>query len=235
MIIAVLFIYILISLFIVIGIYKYFHTKKSIAITIIIMLLIPTWDIVLGYPIYKFLCWKNAGVHIYKTVDNVEGFYVGKRSKRYEPYEPYKGYKFVDYKEKENGKYYRSYWVDNNTSKDCIPYGIYKFSDYAKAFRHGKCIVKKEIPEKEVSQWEYNLRNTKSDLFIPVVNIYKITAPIIDRKNHKNIAKSVSYLLDNNWFLGFAQSMISSKGKWASCGGIKGMLKETLKPKKGEK
>jgi hypothetical protein len=45
------------------------------------MLLIPTWDIVLGYPIYKFLCWKDAGVHVYKTVGNVEGFYVGEEIK----------------------------------------------------------------------------------------------------------------------------------------------------------
>ncbi|MBA1432634.1 MAG: hypothetical protein FAF04_03335 [Epsilonproteobacteria bacterium] len=71
---------------------------------------------------------------------------------QYQPYQPYKDYKYVDYKEKESGKYYRSYWIDNNSSEDCVPYGIYKYGHYADAFRHGKCIVKKEIPEKEVSR-----------------------------------------------------------------------------------
>ena len=106
-------IYILISIFIIQMVYKKFNTKKSKYIATVIMILIPTWDVIIGYPIYKLLCWNSAGIHIYKTVDNVEGFYVGEKNIAYEPHEAYDGYKYIDYKEMHfstpTGKYYRSY------------------------------------------------------------------------------------------------------------------------------
>ena len=54
-------------------------------------------------------------------MENVEGFYVGEKSKDHSSPEPYKGYRYVDYKEKESGKYYRNSWLDNNTSELCVP------------------------------------------------------------------------------------------------------------------
>ena len=231
LIITTVFVYVLLAKWVVKIVYRNYSTKKAKNIALAIMILIPTWDIILGYPIYKYLCLTKAGVHIYKTVDNVEGFYIGEKSKDYEPYEPYKGYKYIDYKEEKSDKYYRSYWVDNNTSKDCVPYGIYKYGDYAKAFRHGKCIVKKEISEGEVSRWEYDMRKNKIKTIISIIGISEGIIAIRDRKTDKNISESISFYLDNNWFVGFIRNITSTKGIWSSCGVVKNMLRKTLKSK----
>ena len=227
--------YIFFVKFAVTKIYEYTQEKIVRNIALVIFIFIPTWDIILGYPIYKYLCWNNAGVHVYKATDNVGGFYIGKKSKQYEPYVPYNGYSFIDYKEKESDKYYRSYWVDNNISKDCVPYGIYKFGDYANAFYHGKCIVKKEIPKSEVSRWEY-ISISRKKLIIPIVNIYEYKTVVRDRNTNQIIAENLRYALDNNWFLGSIRNITSSKGMWSSCGNHKDLelLKKTLKTKKEE-
>jgi hypothetical protein len=141
----------------------------------------------------------------------LKGFMWGKRSKRYEPYEPYKGYRFVDYKEKENGKYYRSYWVDNNTSKDCVPIGEDSWSKdgklYSWWFHHGKCIVKKEIPKKEVSQWEYIEKSkTINKLFIIDLRLDSIVS-IKDRKNKNLLSEVVSVVWKGGWLYGFLSSI----------------------------
>ncbi|MDT8339100.1 MAG: hypothetical protein RQ763_07865, partial [Sulfurimonas sp.] len=87
--IAILFI----ALWLIPKVVQHKHIKRII---FIVWFLIPTWDVIIGYPIYKFLCATQAGVKIYKTVDNVEGFYVGEKRKEFEPYEPYEGYKYID-------------------------------------------------------------------------------------------------------------------------------------------
>ena len=233
--------YIFLVKFAVTKIYEYTGEKIVRNIALAIFLLIPTWDIIIGYPIYKVLCWTNAGVHIYKTVDDVEGFYVGKRDSKFEPHEPYEGYKYIDYKEmnhyKPTGKYYRSYWINSNTSKDCVKprYPDSPNRKYTKAFKSGKCIVKKEISVSELSQWEYDLSKNINKNVVPIVGISMYIVVIKDKINNKIIAKNISYRLSNNWFLGFLRNITISKGKWASCGGKKSMLNETLKIKKEER
>lgn len=77
-ILAVIFGYIFLSKFIVTKVYKAYGVKKA-NIALAIMILIPTWDVILGFPIYAYLCMTQSGTKIYKTVDNVEGFYIGDR------------------------------------------------------------------------------------------------------------------------------------------------------------
>ncbi len=152
-VIAVIFGYIFLSKFIVKRVHKSYGIKKA-NIALIIMILIPTWDVILGFLIYAYLCLFEAGPKIYKTVDNVEGFYVGEKDIAGQPYEPYYGYRYIDYQEVRNsqltGKYYRSYWADywkdRNASNLCV-YPSYPNSlshPYTKVFNNGKCIIVKE-------------------------------------------------------------------------------------------
>lgn len=161
--------YIVLANFIVKRVYEKTHSLKKKYIALAIMILIPTWDAILGLPIYMYLCKYHAGVKIYQTVDNVEGFYIGEQNKAKESITlPYKGYNFVDYKDKKDGKYYRNFWLDNNTSERCISYKGAWNPDYTKAFEQGRCIDKEEITESEVSQWEfygYSIVNSTMPIF----------------------------------------------------------------------
>lgn len=65
--------YIIIIPIVKIGIINKFVAKKrSQAIWLIIALLLPLADHIIGYGIYKILCFTKGGVHIYKTVTDVE-------------------------------------------------------------------------------------------------------------------------------------------------------------------
>ncbi len=212
-------------------------TKKRIAITIFI--LIPTWDVILGFPIYAYLCITKAGVYIYKTVDNVEGFYIGEQSNDVSVannlLDVYNKYHFIDYKYKNNGKYYRAYWVDNNISANCIDYGKYKYSVYAEAFRHGRCVVSDEIKENEVSRWEIGQQVNDETIIIPNY-ITRWTARIIDNNSHKPLAELVNYYYGEGW-VAIAFSSVAQYARWTHCSlqkSYNSMLLETLKPKKGE-
>lgn len=209
-------------------------TKKRIAIAIFI--LIPTWDLILGFPIYAYLCATQSGVKIYKSVDNVEGFYVGEQSISSQPVDPYNGYRFIDYKEKENGKYYRSYWLENNTSELCVPLGIYLYGNYATAFKQGKCIAKEEITEDDVSRWE---EGEDVNGYTTVVPFYidRWNARIMDKKTNKPLAELVSYSFRLGWLINSLPFSDTGNQSWTKCSlqqSYQDMLLETLKPKQGD-
>ena len=212
-------------------------TKKRIAIAIFI--LIPTWDIILGFPIYAYLCMTQSGVKIYKTVNNVEGFYVGEQDGT-SVIEPYEGYQFIEYKEKNSGKYYRSYWLDNNTSELCAPVGIYRYSPYAEAFAKGKCIAKKEIKVSEVSKWDASLENAQTtNLSIPWLSIGVIQyAHIKNSITNETLAEDYSVYFNGIWILGYITSISTGHPRLFYCGSrndIFTIYYLTLKPKNGEK
>lgn len=180
-------------------------TKKRIAIAIFI--LIPTWDVILGFPIYAYLCMTQSGTKIYKTVDNVEGFYVGKLDSNH-PYPPRQGYRYMDYKDEKSGKYYRNAWLNSNTSELCIPVGKYLYSDYAKAFKEGRCIAKEEIAESDVSQWNYQ-GGVETTVFIPFLGISKsVSQKIIDRKNGELLSEIIEYPWSQGWLIGLINKII---------------------------
>lgn len=212
-------------------------TKKRIAIAIFI--LIPTWDVILGFPIYAYLCMTQSGTKIYKTVDNVEGFYVGEQDNS-SLIEPYTGYLFIDYKEKNSGKYYRNYWLDNNTSELCIPVGIYRYSPYAEAVARGKCIAKKEIKESEVSRWDASFDNTQRNSFsIPWLDIGVIQyAHIKNRITNETLSEDYSVYFNGIWILGYVTSISTGHPRLFYCGNRKDIFTIyylTLKPKQEDK
>jgi hypothetical protein len=139
---------------------------------------------------------------------------VGEKRKEFEPHEPYQGYKFIDYKEKESGKYYRSYWVDNNTSELCVHYGKYKYSDYANAYRSGKCIVKKELKKSEVSRWEVDDSYwSKRETIIPFSIKKDVLVSIKDRKNNKVIGEIIDFWWSSGYFIGRFITGVSVSGR----------------------
>ena len=81
MVVGVIVGYIFLAKFIVTKVYEKTKSLKKKYIALAIVILIPTWDAILGLPIYLYLCKYHAGVKIYQTVDNVEGFYVGEEIK----------------------------------------------------------------------------------------------------------------------------------------------------------
>lgn len=226
MIVGVISGYILISKFIVTKTLKLYGAKRA-NIALAIMILIPTWDVILGFPIYAYLCLFKSGVKIYKTVDDVEGFYVGERSIKHEPIEPYKGYKFIDYKETKyqepTGKYYRSYWVDYFKEKDkaklCVhpPHPKNKEHRYTKAFNSGKCIVKEEITEEEVSRWEVSKRiiNHYSIFYLKITSI---EIEVINPKTKEKYFSAKNYMVDNSWVTGM--NISNGKKSRMSCNGL---------------
>ncbi|PHQ88537.1 MAG: hypothetical protein COB42_08635 [Sulfurimonas sp.] len=209
MFILIVLAYIALSIVIVSKVYKKFATKKSKYIAIAIMVLIPTWDVILGFPVFAYLCVFESGTKIYKSVDNVEGFYVGDRDSKFEPHEPYKGYKYIEYKEmnyyKPTEKYYRSYWLDNNTSILCInPNPKLPNSAYSHKFRSGKCIAKEEISRDLLSRWEVGWANEESKVVI--LGISFIKGNIIQDINTNNILAE-DYKV--RWSGGWINSLIS--------------------------
>lgn len=88
---------------------KYIKKKTNNAklafLSAVIFILIPTWDVIIGYPVWQKYK-KESGVKIYKTVNNVDGFYIWEQSREHEPCYPYAGYKYIEYKERGGKKHY---------------------------------------------------------------------------------------------------------------------------------
>ena len=220
-----LFGYILLAKFIINRAYKIYKTQKAKNIALVIMILIPTWDVILGFPIYAYLCMFESGTKIYKTVDKVEGFYVGKKSLSNEPIEPYKGYKFIEYKSmnfsRTTEKYYRSYWAeywyDKKIAGMCV-YPLYPNNaehSYTKVFNKGKCIVKEEIAESEVTNlWKISKKVIK-DYSILYLDITSIEIEVIDQRTKKKYFTATNYIVDKSWVTGM--NISSGKTGRKSC------------------
>lgn len=233
--------YYYLSKYIVTKSFEAYGTKKAKYIAIAIMILIPTWDVVLGYPIYKYLCLTKSGVKIYKTIDNVEGFYIGEVSNNDYPQIPYKDYIYVDYKDKTNGKYYRNSWNDNNTSENCIGIGKYIYSDYAKEFKNGKCIIKNEINENEVTNlWKISNIDIKH-YNIMYLKISSINIEVINPLTKEKYFTAQDYIVDKSWIT--SMNIVTGEKKRKDCIGIANnkenfindfFIIDILKPKIGE-
>jgi hypothetical protein len=184
-------------------------TKKRL--TLALFLLIPTWDILLEFPIYTYLCKTQSGIKIYNLSNHIEGFYAGERQ-RYNNKDfslvPYRGAHFIDYKIKNNQDniyvYYRDSWVDANSTDKCRPinYSIFMTEDI-KMYQQGKCIVHNVIKESEVSPYEYyEFQSPKTLRKYDFLHIHiNSIASIIDKKNQKVLAEVVEVSWNGGWVL----------------------------------
>ena len=80
--------YILIVPLVKIGIINRIEGKRKKAIFFWLLMLFPAGDHIVGYVVYKALCFSVGGVHIYKTVTDVEEqrsywFYEGLKATEY--------------------------------------------------------------------------------------------------------------------------------------------------------
>jgi len=201
MVLVGLILYILLSRFIVRFTYRKTGslTKKRIALAI--MILIPTWDIIIGYPIFWYLCTFESGMKIYKTVDNVEGFYVGEWKRRFTPRMPDKNYKYIDYKVKESGRFFRSYWLDNNTSEDCYEprkKDSYKYKDIF--YKEGLCFSVKPLQPANVSKYKVIYDHGKGKRIIPFIDIDKfVLLKIKDQLHDGDLGIRLAYRWNRGW------------------------------------
>lgn len=244
---AVVLCYIFLSKFIVVKVYEKTKSIKKKNIAIAIMILIPTWDVILGFPIYAYLCAFESGTKIYKTVDNVEGFYIGgfeEDDDWYNPIEPYKGYRYIEYQITNNknptGKFFRNYWLDNNASKLCInPNLRYPNSSYSHQFRSGKCIAQEVIPENNISRWE--VKYIYKHKYIPVLAIRYTEENIVrDRLNNEILLTNYSVSWSGGWInsliSGIHKNSFNLTGGHVQCRlkelGLEERINKTLKIKK---
>lgn len=241
MIIGGLVLYIMIAIKVTSYVMDKTDKTKYAVMTALTFFLIPTWDLILGYPIYWYLCKHEAGIKIYKTVNNVEGFYVGEKTKKYEPYQPYDGYRYIDYQEQENGKYYRSYWIETNSSDICVlpPHPEWETDEYSQLYRSGKCIVKQELKESNVSRFEVTERSINTDI-LSLLRLKKvISMRIIDKQEQKEIARTTNYIFGQGWVINALSIAAVGTLNWESCLGYdfsfeNKLLKNTLIPVGGK-
>ncbi len=224
-------IYLLIGLLIIVLVAK---STKGRILGIIILALIPTWDVIVGYPTFWYLCKFKSGVKIYKTVENVEGFYAGERDEKITPWIPDKNYKYMDYRIKETGQYYRSYWLNNNTSANC--YKPSKKNAYDREYQvsfyeKGRCFAVLPLQPEEVSRYEVH-RFDEGEKILPVIQLKKYRRrKITDRQTSRILAKDIEYFWNRGWLRVTLLNISGSYGTFCPHNNdSKTMITDTLKP-----
>lgn len=202
---------------------KKYQTEKTSYITLALIILIPTWDLILGFPAYASLCLFHSGSKIYKTVDDVEGYYIGEVDKvTYNYLLSEKDYKYKDFKLKSDGKYYRTYWINNNYSKLCIkPDQLNNPRHaYTSKFNNGQCIAIEQINENDVSKWE--VLNIGESNYIPIIRVEYGNSKIIkDRQSGEILGKNNYVEWNGSWVIDFLVKLLYGRGSGgANCGGI---------------
>lgn len=206
---------------------------KRLAIAFFILL--PTWDVIIGFPIYWYLCEFHSGVKIYKSVDNVQGFYVGEKLSKWSPLIPMEGYQYVDYKQKYSNQYFRNKWLDNNTDSSCRkPTGQFILREYKKAFENGKCIAVVPLESENLTKYEVQRPDKRYTQILPIIKIEKIVArKIIDRESKNELSKVIYFRWNQGWV--HSTFLAVSGSPWTSCsekGGVENMISKTLKNKR---
>ncbi len=224
-------IYLLLGLLVIVLVAK---STKGRIIGIIILALIPTWDVIIGYPTFWYLCKFKSGVKIYKTVENVEGFYAGEWDKRSTPRMPDKNYKYIDYQVKETGEFFRSYWLDDTTSEDCYKPKKKDEYKYKKSFHQEvPCFSVKLLLPEEVSRYEVH-RFDEGEKILPFMQLKKYRRQkIADRHVSKILAEDVGFFWNRGWLRATLLNVGDSKGILCPYGiDSKTMRTDTLKPSK---
>lgn len=199
--------------FVLLGIYMVFmffvmkqtlkRSKKYqiiiVPIVFIILLLIPTWDYILGKQVFEEYCKNKAGLHIYEDIHKVDSIYVEGMVPYF--YLDYK-YKFVE--GKEGNKYYKYYFDD-----DSSPYCIKRKNKWQK---NGRCIVKIEINE-PVSIYKINSTNLVEPV-VDIVNVYERKSPIVyEMQTNRKMAEIYNYYWDMGWLFKMAGFFRGTKCK----------------------
>jgi hypothetical protein len=165
-------------------------------------LIAPTWDILLGYPVYYYLAKYQSGIKIYKKIDHVEGFYVGEKNWECAPDRPFNGYRYIDYKDKQSGKYYRKYRYGGNTSNR---------------------IGKTEIDRSAISTfclYDDHAFHQHASFLLSLLNITQPTALFIkNKRQNQELGELNAYRWEGSW-IARVFSSIDVEPKGAECGPV---------------
>lgn len=204
-------VYVLLARIITKLIFKKTEQELYKRLAIAFFILVPTWDVIIGYPIYWYLCKFHSGVEIYETVNGVEGFYIGEQHKLLQPIMPPDGYQYVDYTLKYSNGFLRSRWL-NSADPSCYQ-STTKFSTqaYEKKIQSGRCVSVAPISEKNMSRYEVITSDNRSRV-VPLLKIEKIVSPMInDRQSNKILAKVVLFRWNQGWI---KESLTIGGGSW---------------------
>lgn len=204
--------YLLIGLLVIVLVAK---STKGRIIGIVILALIPTWDVIIGYPTFWYLCKFKSGVKIYKTVENVEGFYVGEWDKRSTPRMPDKNYKYIDYQVKETGGFFRSYWLDDISSEDCYKPKKKDEYRYKESFHQEvPCFAVKQLQPEEVSRYKVIYDHKKMKRILPLIGFDKsFPLEIKDGHTSDTLAVRVMYRWNRGWLRATLLNVSGSQGE----------------------
>ncbi len=193
--------YVLLARFITKLVFKKTERLLYKRLAVAFFVLLPTWDVIIGFPVFWYLCKFHSGVEIYETVDDVDGYYVGEQHKLLQPIMPADGYKYVDYTLKYSDAFFRSKWLDNSTDPSCYqPTARFVTPAYKNIFKSGKCVSVTQILEKDISRYEVITAGDHHAQVVPFLKIEKIVSPIIiDRQKNKKLAKIVLFRWDQGW------------------------------------
>lgn len=193
--------YVLIARFVAKLVFKKTERVLYKRLAIAFFILLPTWDIIIGYPLYWYLCKSEAGIEIHETIDDVQGYYVGVNLNKWSLLLPIDGFQYVDYTLKYSDKFFRNSWLDNNTDEACYqPTGQLASQSYKEAFNSGKCITISEITKAHLSRYEVNTSSELRTQIVPFLKIEKIISPVItDRLRKKELSRFVFFRWDRGW------------------------------------
>jgi len=203
------------------------ENKRLRTLTIIILLLLPTWDNILGLSAFSYLCITQGGQSIYKTVENAEGYFDTRGVYGYIDEYPdvIEGkYKFVEVEVKRdldkevqerrlsygreplrltNGKY--RYYLAKAGSPHCAYYykdkaRFGKHDPYYGIFPEGYCMATEKIDSFK-SRYTYRYRlDRDSKTYLPwILNIVKQETSVRDMQTGEVLGIARSFYYWGGW------------------------------------
>lgn len=221
------FLYLFLSIILYRYICKKTESKRLRGLTIIILVLLATWDNILGLATYFYLCKTQGGLKIYRAVKNAEGYFDTRG--RYGFIGEYPDliegkYKFVEVEVKRdldwdarerrlsggreplrlpNGKY--RYYLAKAGSPHCEYYykdkaRFSKDDRYYGKFPDGYCMATEKI-ESFNSRYAYRyLLDADSKMYLPrIINIIKQESSIRDMQTEEILGVARSFYYWGGW------------------------------------
>jgi len=195
---------------------KRMPSRKARYIVAAIFILIPTWDMIPSWLYLEYLCKTEGGLKIYKTVDNVEGFYIKDADANSVKRQLIPNYKFQIW-----GK---GQWLDGITYEPnsylVNPKDTYKFVEtgrngtyYRYYLGNDEKVIEEKVIEEKVESLssKYSLEGGWSN---EVMNIDKLQYKIIDSETKDVLATLTSYSSYTGWL---QRALSPVAGKSLSC------------------
>jgi len=181
---------------------KRMPSRKARYIVAAIFILIPTWDMIPSWLYLEYLCKTEGGLKIYKTVDNVEGFYEEDYYYQKENVLKTYGYKYLESREIGTGKFIR-YVLGENSQ-----------------------ITKEEV-NNPISNFEFIGRNINMRL---PLTIYKDEYIIRDIRTKEILSMMKHFHSSGGWLKSWGSPVLGHGPSCPYGGGFEKLLLSTLKP-----